>query len=298
MDNADYGTPLSEIDAFIDLLDLGLNGEEKDAARVLFGVFYAGPEVWRLAAVTDLTTPVVRYYMDRLEQARLWRRLANGGWEFRYRWADDLQSEDPRQRATGRTGFYLQVAAATGMIEVSWDSDEPRFRLNPVWAPTSGGRRCPVCARVNGRSYMTCSPECAEAWPVLRIHISPEKSQKHRLACAKAVLGNPAASKPSVLLLAARVREGIAPPPNRRFVVPGSRAARLAEQFGIDLGYKAPARQPSEPCPVPNEDGSRCKRRIRGDRLSCHIHGPSLQRAIRIESMTLDIERELVGVLG
>lgn len=91
-------------------------------------------------------------------------------------------------------------------------------------AAVARGQHCPVCNRLlECQSCRTCGGECAEKWGAIRRHVDPEANLAHRRARARAVLARGGRSEAEVEH-AHRVLSDDPPPPNRRFVVEGSRA--------------------------------------------------------------------------
>jgi hypothetical protein len=79
----------------------------------------------------------------------------------------------------------------------------------------------------------TCSPECAEAWSVLRSF--PEVAgDDHRIHMANAILRRPSNYKDSQVEWAQRMIED-APPPNRRWVQKGSKRAEILKRYRPEL---------------------------------------------------------------
>ena len=95
-------------------------------------------------------------------------------------------------------------------------------------------RRCAVCrgAMPACKAGRTCSSDCARAWAVVRRHLDPDAHHRHRLVQARRILRDPDAHKPSSVAWAERMLSDDPPPPNRRFVLEGSEAARVLAELG------------------------------------------------------------------
>lgn len=94
--------------------------------------------------------------------------------------------------------------------------------------------RCVVCGawvlrtrRRPGREH-TCSTEHADAWLTLR---SFDEHEEHRRHAAQAILNNADHYDSGKIERAKAVVAGKAPPPNRRFFVPGSKRAQIIKKY-------------------------------------------------------------------
>jgi hypothetical protein len=95
------------------------------------------------------------------------------------------------------------------------------------------GRICPICgACVVGRGRRTCGGECAERWEVVRRVLDEDSHEAWRRANARIVLRDPERHPRSVVEHARAVLSDDPPPPNRRFVRPGSRVAQVLAEIG------------------------------------------------------------------
>lgn len=94
--------------------------------------------------------------------------------------------------------------------------------------------RCAVCAGPMRRGRrVTCSPDCAAAWPALRVH-TPEGRERHRRAMAESILRHPEGKKSAAVEWATRyLRDPDGTPPNRTYFVPGSVADEMAQRLGF-----------------------------------------------------------------
>lgn len=91
---------------------------------------------------------------------------------------------------------------------------------------------CVVCRAwaLRGPGRLTCSPECAKTWAIARLQLDENENEKHRRSLARMYLANPEKYSRHVEW-ATLVLSDNPPPPNRRFVVPGSRAAAVLESL-------------------------------------------------------------------
>lgn len=95
--------------------------------------------------------------------------------------------------------------------------------------------KCVVCGawvlRLNrGKTGMnvTCSPEHAEAWPILRTF---DETDEHRRHVARTILRNPEKHSESKVRWAQRMLSDNPPPPDRRFFHEGSQRAELIRKY-------------------------------------------------------------------
>lgn len=119
------------------------------------------------------------------------------------------------------------------------------------------GVTCRCCGRPHSRTVrrdwaLTCSHECAEAWPVLRYHVDEHEREKHQRAVASWVLRNPDKVNEYELRNARRVRVGLEPlcveegrDRKRRWLVEGSQAFEVAVRAYRE-GWPAFATWPQE----------------------------------------------------
>lgn len=80
--------------------------------------------------------------------------------------------------------------------------------------------------------YITCSPECAEAWVRIRYAIDEEAHRQHRLIQARTYLRNPSAYNPSQVRWAKKMLSDSPPEPNRRYQVPDSTTTQILKEIG------------------------------------------------------------------
>lgn len=131
---------------------------------------------------------------------------------------------------------------------------------------------CRVCqGPVRRLRSITCSSECAEAWNALRLHLDPEQAEAHRLQQARAVLKHAEKYSASAVALSRRIVAGDAPPRNRTWVAPNSRAAYYLRKFNLPMPVAAPRTLPAK-CSRANKDGSPCSRHVPNEGDVCHIH--------------------------
>ena len=96
-------------------------------------------------------------------------------------------------------------------------------------------RVCPVCGSWvlrGGETTVTCSSECAEAWPILR---SVDDPDSHRRQMARTFLAKPGAYKPSAVVWAKKMLEDNPPPRNRHYFTPGSKRSAIARKYRPEL---------------------------------------------------------------
>lgn len=76
----------------------------------------------------------------------------------------------------------------------------------------------------------TCSPECSEWWRKGGRYLYDDVYEQHRVTQAKSILRRPERYKDSQVEWAKRMLSDNAPPPNRRYVIPGSWLSGAADQ--------------------------------------------------------------------
>ena len=81
---------------------------------------------------------------------------------------------------------------------------------------------------LRGKSSMTCSSECAKAYLVLR---NFDDHEEHRREMARTFLASPEKYKKPVLEWAEKMLGPNPPPPNRRYLVPGSKRSELIRKY-------------------------------------------------------------------
>lgn len=98
-------------------------------------------------------------------------------------------------------------------------------------------RPCAVCGSwVLRKAQVTCSQECAEAWPTLRFHLDPVFRARHRARIARWYLAHPGKVTRSQLNWAKKVLAGEPMHQSQgRWTLPGSRPQQLLEQLGLSF---------------------------------------------------------------
>ena len=74
----------------------------------------------------------------------------------------------------------------------------------------------------------TCSTECFQAWKVLR---NFDNHEKHRRQTARTYLASPEKYRPSVLEWSEAMLGPNPPPPNRRYLMPGSERSETIRKY-------------------------------------------------------------------
>ncbi|MFN8232209.1 MAG: hypothetical protein U0V56_01580 [Actinomycetota bacterium] len=102
------------------------------------------------------------------------------------------------------------------------------------------GRECRVCGCwiLRGAAYVTCSSECARAYPAIRNIVDTDVRERHRIQVAKSWLRN---GTPVQRRYARRVLDG-AVEPKGRWHQPGSRASELVKRLAPSKLPPAPGR--------------------------------------------------------
>lgn len=129
-----------------------------------------------------------------------------------------------------------------GLASISVMSSDPTHHI-----PTD--RLCLTCRTAARRpgAHKTCSPKCAEAWPILR---TVDNYDRHRRHQARSILANPEGQKPSKITWARRMLSDDPPPPNRRYLTSGSKRADLIRKYRPEIYEELTA----DPLPPVMED--------------------------------------------
>ena len=100
-------------------------------------------------------------------------------------------------------------------------------------AAVARGHYCPICrALLERESQRTCGGECSAKWAVVRRHLDPDQHEAHRRAIARSILRHPESRTEAQVAHAHAVLSDDPPPPNRRFTLPQSAAARVLREMG------------------------------------------------------------------
>lgn len=123
-----------------------------------------------------------------------------------------------------REVVMMRIRAEKGERRL-WERLAARMRL-----ALDNDRICVVCDcwNLRGPKQVTCSSECAKAYLQLR---SFDDYQNHRNHLAKTILNKPGAYKPAQIKWAKAMLSDDPPPPNRRFLIPGSKRAELIKKY-------------------------------------------------------------------
>lgn len=92
---------------------------------------------------------------------------------------------------------------------------------------------CPVCGCwvLRGSFYVTCSPECAKVWTLVRFRLAEDIHEQHRFNQARTILRRPEKYKSNQVSWAKRMLSDSPPPPNRRFVWPSSKTTAIVARI-------------------------------------------------------------------
>lgn len=167
--------------------------------------------------------------------------------------------------AAKEQNIAVHAAAARATREVA--------QLAKLLRRIESARPCVVCKSwvLRGESRSTCSSECARVWVTGGRLQTPEGHHAHRLAVARTILREPTTNRPSKVAWAKRMLSDDPPPPNRRFIVPGSKASRA--RAVVDPRVDLSPRPGSFPCAaIGVRTGEPCKRTATEDGGMCYLH--------------------------
>lgn len=116
--------------------------------------------------------------------------------------------------------------------------------VDAMIAAAKHGAYCVMCGQLVTRRYnypgndrggfaLTCSPECAEDYPVVRDLIDEKRARARREAHANTVLANPKGYSDSQVRWAKRWKRGTAEMRTKSWFLPGSERERIAEKWGL-----------------------------------------------------------------
>ena len=127
----------------------------------------------------------------------------------------------------------LPTGAATVVEKIRRDRKRTQKRTQKFLAACqralAENRKCQVCKGwILRNTKVTCSHECAEAYLPLR-HF--DEHEEHRRETARTYLAKPEKYKKSLSEWAEKMLGPSPPPPNRRYLVPGSKRSELIRKY-------------------------------------------------------------------
>lgn len=175
-----------------------------------------------------------------LTEGRLRRRDRDREIVEAYRRGEDVKNIAESYGLTGARVYQVLNSLSADAIAALYKERKDGIRNAALWEKVqqrvNEATVCPVCEcwNLRGKKRVTCSKECAGVWSGsgARYLLDDEVYQKRRISQARSVLRHAQNRSPQEVNWAMRVLSG--EPPNRRFVVKGSRAASLVEKVRPD----------------------------------------------------------------